>query len=68
MKFVSFFYHADGVMREFYAAVENNHGEDSGPDGALFLAVCRGKERRRLNYTVINELLHTIKYRRIYFY
>ena len=41
------FVFADGVMKEFYAAVENNRGKEGGPDGALFLAVCRGKGRCR---------------------
>ena len=45
---------ADGVMKEFYAAVENNRGEEGGPDGALFLAVCRGKGRCRVTEFLIN--------------
>lgn len=41
----------DGVMREFYDAVAANNGSgETGQDGALFLAVCRGKVSEGLDF------------------
>ena len=42
----------ENVMKEFYSVIEStNHGvNDMGQDGALFLAVCRGKVSEGLDF------------------